>query len=132
MSGVNDPLSWVARAEEDYLMARSALRRKRPLTYSACFHAQQCAEKYLKAILVSKGVAFAKVHDLLLLTQQCEKAGVFVTIEPKLLSILSDYAVRVRYPGDDPTPDDAREAVEIAKAVRRFARKFLGIKTTKG
>jgi HEPN domain-containing protein len=128
MSGINDPLSWVERAEEDYLMARSALRRRKPFTYSACFHAQQCAEKYLKAILVSKGVAFAKVHDLLLLSGQCEKAGVLVAIEAKQLSTLSDYAVRVRYPGDDPTPDEAREAVEIAKAMRRFARTFLGVK----
>ncbi len=128
MSDVNDPLAWVERAEEDYLMARSALRRKKPFTYSACFHAQQCAEKYLKAILVDKGVAFAKVHDLLLLSDQCEKAGVLVAIVAKQLSTLSDYAVRVRYPGDDPTPDDAREAVEIAKAVRRFVRTFLGVK----
>ena len=128
MSDINDPLSWVKRAEEDYLMARSALRRRKPFTYSACFHAQQCAEKYLKAILVSKGVAFAKVHDLLLLSGQCEKAGVLVAIEAKQLSTLSDYAVRVRYPGDDPTPDEAREAVEIAKAVRRFVRTFLGVK----
>jgi len=36
--------------------------------------------------------------------------------------------VRVRYPGDDPTPDDARAALEIAKAVRRFARQFLSAK----
>ena len=128
MSDVNDPLSWVERAEEDYLMARSALRRKKPLTYSTCFHAQQCAEKFPKAILVSKGVAFAKVHDLLLLSHQCEKAGAFLRIEAQQLNTLSDYAVRVRYPGDDPTPEEAREAVEIARAVRRFARKLLGIK----
>lgn len=128
MSDVNNPLSWVERAEEDYLMARSALRRRKPFTYSACFHAQQCAEKYLKAILVSKGVAFAKAHDLLLLSEQCEKAGVLVTIEAKQLSTLSDYAVRVRYPGEDPTPDEAREAVEIAKTVRCFVRRWMGLK----
>jgi HEPN domain-containing protein len=128
MSDVNDPIPWVERAEEDYLMARSALRRRKPFTYSACFHAQQCAEKYLKAILVSKGVAFARVHDLLLLSGQCEKAEVLVAIEAKQLSTLSDYAVRVRYPGDDPTPDEAREAVEIAKAVRRFVRRWLGLR----
>ncbi|HEY64907.1 MAG TPA: HEPN domain-containing protein [Caldilineae bacterium] len=81
MSDINDPLAWVKRAEEDYLMARSALRRKTPLTYSAGFHAQQCAEKYLKAILVSRGVVFPKTHDLLLLSQQCEQAGVAVTGE---------------------------------------------------
>ncbi len=52
MSDPTDPLAWVDRAEEDYLLARFALRRKKPLTYGACFHAQQCAEKYLKAILI--------------------------------------------------------------------------------
>ena len=45
----------------------------------------------------------------------------------KDLSILSSYAVRVRYPGEDPTPDEAREAFAIAKSVRRFARKFLNV-----
>ena len=44
-----------------------------------------------------------------------------------MIHTLSDYAVRVRYPGDDPTPDEAREALTIAKAVRRFARKFLNV-----
>ena len=55
MSGIADPLAWVERAEEDYAIARFALRRKPPFTYSACFHAQQCAEKYLKALLVHVG-----------------------------------------------------------------------------
>jgi len=120
-------MPWVERAEEDYLLARAALRRKSPLTYGACFHAQQCAEKYLKAILVAKGATFAKVHDLLLLSDQCAKMGALVAIDAKRLNTLSDYAVRVRYPGEDPTPEEAREAVEIAKDIRRFARVFLGI-----
>ncbi|MBU0511582.1 MAG: HEPN domain-containing protein [Chloroflexi bacterium] len=126
MSDISNPLAWIERAEEDYLMTQSALRRKRPLTYSACFHAQQCAEKYLKAILVSKKIPFAKVHDLVLLNQQCMQAGVWIGIDVKQLNTLYDYAVRVRYPGDDPTEDDAREAFQIAKAVRRFSRKWLG------
>lgn len=129
MSGVNDPLSWAARAEEDYALAASALRRKQPLTYGACFHAQQCAEKYLKALLVARQVKFSKVHDLLVLHNQCSKAGILLAIDVKDLNTLSDYAVRTRYPGDNPTPDEAREAFEIAKSVRRFARRSLGIKS---
>jgi HEPN domain-containing protein len=127
MSDATDPLSWVERAEEDYQAATLSLRRKKPLTYVACFHAQQCAEKYLKALLVSQGVIVSKVHDLLLLNDQCIRAGVLLGIDAKKLNTLSDYAVRVRYPGDDPTPDEAREAVEIAKVVRRFARVLLDI-----
>ena len=128
MSDVTNPLAWVARAEEDYAMARSALRRKRPLTYSACFHAQQCAEKYLKAALVARGKEFPKVHDLLELSHFCEQAGLIVPIEADQLDTLSSYAVQVRYPGNDPTPEEASEAIEITKAVRRFVRKLLGIR----
>ena len=64
MSENSDLQAWVARAEEDYVLARSALRCKKPLIYGATFHAQQCAEKYLKAALVAQGQAFPKTHDL--------------------------------------------------------------------
>jgi HEPN domain-containing protein len=127
MSDPNDPMSWVERAEEDYVVARFALRRKTPFTYSACFHAQQCAEKYLKALLVAGGHAFSKVHDLLVLSDECAQAGILIAVSDDLLSGLSYYAVRVRYPGEDPTPDEAREAIGTAKAVRRFARKWLSL-----
>ncbi len=128
MSDITDPFAWVQRAEEDYAAALSAVRRKRPLTYVACFHAQQCAEKYLKAILVAKQVAFSRTHDLLLLNDQCERAGILLGLDAKSLNTLSDHAVKVRYPGDDPTPDQAREALAIAKTVRHFVRAYLGVK----
>jgi HEPN domain-containing protein len=128
MNEINDPLSWVAKAEEDYATAKWAARRKKPLTYSACFHAQQCAEKYLKGILVARGSAFSKVHDLLKLSAECERVGVLLPINLTQLDKLSSYAIRVRYPGEEPTSEEAREALEIAQAVPRFARKFLGIK----
>ncbi len=128
MSDVTDPLSWVDRAEEDYALARSALRRKRPLTYGVCFHAQQCAEKYLKALLVARGCEFSKVHDLLVLVEECAQAGILLPMPEDPLSILSSYAVRVRYPGDSPTPDEAREALKTARMVRRFAKSLLGVK----
>lgn len=127
MSEANDPLAWVERAEEDFTLARSALKRKLPLAYGACFHAQQCAEKYMKALLISKGADFPKTHDLLMLNNLCSTNGIFLEIAPKHLNTLTDYAVRTRYPGADPTADDAKEAIELAKLVRSFARKFLGL-----
>ncbi len=62
-----------------------------------------------------------------MLNNLCSSAGVFLEIDQKHLNTLTDYAVRTRYPGNDPTEDDAKEAVELAKLVRNFARKFLGI-----
>jgi len=127
MSDVTDPLSWVERAEEDYALARASLRQKKPLTYGACFHAQQCAEKYLKAMLVAGGHDFSKTHDLIVLHDECAQVGILLSMPEDQLASLSYYAVRVRYPGDDPTPDEAREALDIVKAVRRFARTWLGL-----
>ena len=127
MSEPTDPLAWVQRAEEDYAIASASLRRKKPWTYGACFHAQQCAEKYLKAVLVARGQDFPKVHDLLALSTLCEQAGLLTGLDPARLDVLSAYAVRIRYPGDDPTPDEARRAVEIARSVRRLIRNWLGL-----
>ena len=115
------------KAEEDFLLAQSALRRKKPIIAGACFHAQQCAEKYMKALLVSKTAAFPMTYDLLLLNDLCSNAGIFIEVDPKLLNTLSDYAVRTRYPGEGPTLADSREAIEIAKLIRSFSRNFSGI-----
>ena len=128
MSSPNDPLVWVAIAEEDFAIAQSALRRKHPFTYSACFHAQQCAEKYLKALLISRKQKFSKVHDLLVLNNQCAAVGILLGMDTTQLDTLSGYGVRARYPDDILTVEEARKAVETAKAVRRFARKFLSLK----
>ncbi len=128
MSEITDPLAWVDRAEEDYLLARSSLRRKAPLTYGACFHAQQCAEKYLKALLVARGQPFPKIHDLVALADLCAQAGLILAMDPDQLAALASYAVRIRYPGDLPTAEEARQAWRFAKTVRRIARGHLGLR----
>jgi HEPN domain-containing protein len=125
MRDLTDPLAWVVRAEEDWLLVRSALRRKVPLTYGATFHAQQCAEKYLKAVLVSRHQAFPRTHDVVALHNLCPRNGLSVPVEPDMLARLTAYAVQVRSPGADPTPDEARDAIQIAQAVRRWARAVL-------
>jgi HEPN domain-containing protein len=128
MSDPGDQFNWVEYAEEDLIMAKSALRRSKPLTTPSCFHSQQCAEKYLKAVLVSQDVEFPKTHDLLILDTLCTEAGIFTGFSKEDLGRLSGYAVHTRYPGNQPTPDAARDALEIARNIRQFARTFLGLK----
>ena len=128
MSGEHDPLAWAEKAEEDYTLAQLALRHKRPLTYGACFHAQQCAEKYLKALLVAQRQPIPKVHDLLHLAGLCAKAGILLEVDAKDLNTLTDYGVRTRYPGEAPLLQDAREALKTTQTVRRFARQWLSMK----
>lgn len=125
MSDPFDARAWLAKADDDYQTALSALRRKRPLTSIAAFHAQQCAEKYLKGLLVRQGVTPPKIHDLNLLSDLCEQAGIVVPVDEDLLSLLTKAAVTFRYPGEEPTVEEARAALETAKAVRRFARTLI-------
>ena len=56
---------WVRKAENDLISAKHllTLRENQP-TDSICFHAQQCAEKYLKALLTFQGIDFTKTHDI--------------------------------------------------------------------
>jgi hypothetical protein len=62
----------------------------------------------------------------LLLNNLCSDAGIFLEIDPLLLNNLADYAVRTRYPGEESTLKDAKEALETTKLIRTLARKFLG------
>ena len=56
---------WIDKAEADFSTATRENRvRKAPNYDAVCFHAQQCIEKYLKAILVRHRKAFSKTHDL--------------------------------------------------------------------
>lgn len=124
----DDPLAWVQKGEEDWVAAIALLRRKKPFTSIICFHLQQSAEKYLKAILVLKGSPFPKTHDLTALSKMCEENGVLIGMDEDNLDILSGYAVATRYPGAEPPLDDTRDAVQTTKVIRRFARSFLGLK----
>lgn len=128
MNGSNNFLEWVNYAEEDLIMAKSALRRSKPLTSASCFHSQQCAEKYIKAMLVAKDIEFPKTHDLLILDTLCNNAGIFTGFTKENLGRLTGYAVHVRYPGKQPAVEASQEALVIAMDVRKFARIFLGLK----
>ena len=101
------------------------MRRKRPLIYGATFHAQQCVEKYLKALLVAQGLTFPRTHDLVALSDLCLQGGITIPVAQDALDRLAAYAVQVRYPGVEPALDEAREAIQVAQAMRRFVRKSL-------
>ncbi len=109
------------------MLCITSLRRKNPLTYGATFHAQQCAEKYLKALLTFRNIKFPHTHDLVALYQLCQKEGILISINEDYLDILSAYSVEVRYPGLLPTIEEAKESIQIAKIIRKFSRKLLGL-----
>jgi len=54
---------WVEKAEGDFTIAGRELRAgKAPIYDAVCFHAQQCAEKYIKAILQEHDQRILKTH----------------------------------------------------------------------
>lgn len=56
---------WIKKAENDLITAQNSINiAPEPPLDTVCFHAQQCAEKYLKAYLVYHKVEFEKTHDL--------------------------------------------------------------------
>lgn len=125
MNDSGSPEAWVEKAEHDLLAAQQMLRRRQPLTDISTFHAQQCAEKCLKGLLVKYGVSPPRTHDLLVLNALCATCGLLIPVEETALIALSRYAVQTRYPGDDPTPEEAKYALAIAQTIRKFARALL-------
>ncbi len=120
---------WVDKAEEDFYSADLLLHAgETPLSSPACFHCQQCAEKYLKAYLQEHSVEFERKHELLPLLKLCILLdSEFQTIK-RDLEHLNRYAVVVRYPGVIIKANTAEEALIAADRVRKFARRKLKIK----
>jgi HEPN domain-containing protein len=92
MSDPNNPLDWVAYAEEDFNVVKILLRKSKPLISPSCFHSQQCAEKYLKAMLIYKNIGFPKTQDLLALDTLRNNAGILTNFAQDGLDKLSAYA----------------------------------------
>ncbi len=86
---------------------------------TVCFHAQQCAEKSLKAFLTWHGVAFQRIHDLSELLRLCTMAPDLAR-ELNGLEELMPYAVEARYPGEWESIGraEAQRAVTLARQVR--------------
>ena len=121
---------WVDKAEGDLLTARRELAATESANYDAvCFHAQQAAEKYLKALLQERRIKFPKTHDLV------ELMELAVRIDPSWEELrdrfdaLDDFSVDIRYPGVSADEATAREALDIAVEVRRRARGLLALES---
>jgi HEPN domain-containing protein len=115
-------LAWCEKGRRDFITAQNALLDTKEIFPDiVCFHAQQAAEKYLKAYLVFLKEEFPKTHaleDLVLIASSHDP------LSRNLFTIASDlspYAVEIRYPDSlSPSPEDAREAVHAAEAIRKY------------
>jgi len=110
---------WLLRASEDLRAGRHDLTASPPLLNDVAFHAQQCAEKAMKAYLVHREQPFRKTHNL------TELGGAVARLEPSLAelmrsaSLMTEFAWRFRYPGELATvsQEDALRALDTAESV---------------
>ena len=117
---------WVFKAEDDHRSAEALLYEiETPVVDTACFHCQQCAEKYVKAYLEEHEIDFPRNHNLMQILDLClQLDDEFETLRLPLQS-LEHYAVTIRYPGLRAPFELGEEAFEVASRIREFVRKKL-------
>ncbi|MFH1730447.1 MAG: HEPN domain-containing protein [Planctomycetota bacterium] len=112
--------SWIQKAESDLAACALSLGAGQALD-AACFHAQQAAEKYLKAYLICKDIEFPFVHNLEKLVELCSEGDTAFQELLETAAALTPYAVELRYADDFwPSPDTAAAAHKMALRVKDF------------
>lgn len=118
--------TWVDKAKADLATANRELRaRKSPNYDAACYHAQQCAEKYMKAVLIEEGRTFKYKHDLAHLLKILVEVNHWWEFLHLAAQFLTDNGVRFRYPGSNADKQMARDAVKAADLIRERMREHL-------
>lgn len=117
---------WLRYAVSDLELARMP-RAPKIMLESLCYHAQQCAEKALKAVLTSRCIPVPRTHSVGLLLDLLSQ-DVAIPPDVEEATVLTDYAVMCRYPGDaEPvTQQEYENAVHLAETVLGWARALIG------
>ena len=118
---------WMDYADDDLRLAEHGLKMESGCPFRLiAYHAQQCAEKYLKAFLVYQREDFPYTHNISTLLELCRKHADWVG-SMEQTEILTAYAITTQYPGQDEpvTLTDAQQAVEKAKQVESTLKTLL-------
>ena len=123
---------WMASADEDIETAVLTAEAVPPKSRSAVYHAQQAAEKALKAYLTRHDCPFDLTHRLPLLLELCVGVDKDFDAWREAAELLTPYATRFRYPGPPgspqaPDPDEVREAIGQSRAIFDFVRNRIGV-----
>jgi HEPN domain-containing protein len=110
---------WTEKAAGDYATAARELRVASSPNYDAvCFHAQQAAEKWMKALLIHLGITPSRSHDLVALDRLLAQACSQWSWPIEELRLLSSAAVTFRYPGESAGREEAIETFDIVTRMR--------------
>jgi HEPN domain-containing protein len=118
----------VKKAEADYQLAVKLGRGSEPFHDQLCFHCQQSAEKYLKALMEELGLTVPRTHNLVALLPLLAPHHASLRSLRRGLDFLTRFAVGTRYPGDYASKRQSRASLRRAERVRTICRSLLGIK----
>ena len=106
---------WLRLAQQDISLAEELEPKMKQYEESICFHCQQSAGKYLKALIISSGTHPLKSHQLTGLLDQAKTAGFELSALLADCKYLTPFAVDLRYP---PTIKiDGKRALAAARRV---------------
>jgi HEPN domain-containing protein len=94
-----ETVKWVRKAEQDWEVAHKLAKGDQPPRDIVCFHCQQAAEKYLKALLQENGLVVPKTHELADILDLLVPGDVALARLTRKADSLTQYAVDYRYPG---------------------------------
>jgi len=111
---------WLDKARKDLATGEILLREDFEDYENAGFHAQQAAEKFIKAFLVRHQIQFPKSHDIALLRQLVDRVDSRLAEKLATADALTPYGVEFRYPGDLPSVarDEGEKALRLAEHTR--------------
>ena len=89
-------------------------------------HAQQAAEKYLKAVLAYRGITYRRVHSITYLLGLLEDQQVAAPPRASELEAFTPWAPQARYDHEADATLDREAAVELVRGVRTWAAGELG------
>ncbi len=119
---------WISKAEGEYATAQRELYATGTPNFDAvCFHAQQCIEKLMKALLIHLGVTPPRSHDLLVLDRMLKPVCSEWSCPVVDLRFLTRAAVDFRYPGESADQNEASESFELATRMRARLLALFGI-----
>jgi len=116
----------IAKARDDAAAAGALGERDEVSEAIVGFHAQQAAEKALKAVLSARSVPYEFRHDIAYLCELLADDGVALPADVKQADVLNPWAAEFRY--EDPPseePLDRAAAVRLATTVVEWAEEQL-------
>ena len=106
------------RAADDGRMVRDLLRAGSP-AWGAAFHAQQCVEKAIKAVLSRHSVLFPRTHDLETLVELLRQNRITLPPDAEDLSQLTPFGAVLRYGADPGEAEAVPDSQWLLDAVQR-------------